>query len=1285
MYNGPASQESQNYYEAPSTSPLSHFTDTFAGSSRNHLQSYDGTSPVDTHPSEYDLNIIDEYHTPNFDSDFTLEADFGPLDLPPDLQESNFSLNARSAQESGNGAKAASEAENHTPPRSSALLSYTSHLMSPDLTDSASPDMGYEHASPVAKLRLLGGGAMSRLSSQSTTTTAELIPPIYQRTPALTGSSLEASPEPASVPEYGHNKSPVVRVENFSRGDSPARSVGPLVRNSSKRSRTSRASSHLAAPNEDSSDEGNYESLVHDKGRGLAELSQSVASNHNQVQSNGRIGLDPVMRTQIVNGNILNFSDQAEINETEIRNADVKEWLAKSEGPSEILDDQHVVTGASKHQKPGARRRAKSTGAPSVLQPSTVGLSSKRLAEANSHIPGPGLLLYEPSGDEDEDDDDEDEDDEGDNEDLSAISMTNRGDTKSPGSYFTETPGNSRQTLDAHPWVDPIPFPSHQDNGEQPGTSNSAMMTFEKRALELETASRRATWATSIRRLSETDLDKLLGPEGLLSRLSVSKDKIMEKVDRRGSSLAAKLLPKRSSSNLRRKTSEPSGQQAQQLVAERRQYEVPGGSKESLHERKDSLQGHKEGYGFRSDSPATSGSIRRMSSVNKRPKSPKLNTGGAMAAVTSHIAALGGNGSLSPTASPSPTGLRSTTRNVIRRRPRGESYRAPTTSAAGSGLADLWTKQGGPPLPTLASPPEEPVNAAPFEHIADEEEDAETDEALNERGVSISFMPSADYIIPTMDGFRINIQEVNPRLASYLIERLAQEQLRRYKKLKGFKVKHSQDIQSGSCESDGRCPERGGKPFYPSPKVSKKEIELSHTGFSIATTSGGDANALPEGIITAAHFPTGVPMPPVQRLPAEFECPICFTVKRIQKPSDWSKHVHEDLQPFTCTFPECTEPKSFKRKADWVRHENERHRQLEWWICSMPDCTHKCHRRDNFVQHLVREHKLTEPNAKTTKTSKVRGPAKNKIRSKATEEIGSSEDEVSRLVLTCRSETLNQPQDEPCRFCGNICTSWKKLTVHLARHMEQISIPVLELVKHEDITPDTIISPVEQDNILQVANILLPNEPRLIPQASTNGLPYNVHTKMVNVKQELPGSFISLQHGSTIHSPTRENQVSDNFSWDHRNSQSTGTRIVEPPLNFTPGIDPNYLPPYPYDPSGGSQFLPINAQANRLPITTTTSKPEAIYEELGSLPTDVQASYSQSPPYPIALSQQQAIPLAFNDPRHVGQNHFPASHTHRQTHSVDFSPQFSAHGMTYIQDSNDPACFNGHNQQYFSY
>ena len=435
---------------------------------------------------------------------------------------------------------------------------------------------------------------------------------------------------------------------------------------------------------------------------------------------------------------------------------------------------------------------------------------------------------------------------------------------------------------------------------------------------------------------------------------------------------------------------------------------------------------------------------------------------------------------------------------MIRRKSRGESNR-PANESNELGLAELWTQQGGPPLPTLASPPQEKDAAAPFGPA-----DTETEPIKEEEPVSIDFTPQPDGIIPTKEGFKINVQSINPRVLPFLAERLAREQLVRYKKLVKLKVEHAEAVRNRSCPSGKHCTQLGGQPSYPLAKSTKKGAELSHTGFSqtAASSAEDDCDGPSEGLVVATQFPEGVPMPPVSRLPAEFECPLCFTVKKIQKPSDWSKHVHEDLQPFTCTFADCNEPKpkSFKRKADWVRHENERHRQLEWWMCNKPDCQHKCYRRDNFVQHLVREHKLADPNTKPARPNKpaVRGPGK-KTKVNDGTDANICDDEVLAMVTQCRSDTTSQPQSEVCRFCGNICNSWKKLTVHLAKHMEQISIPILDLVKEREVSPDTIISPIEQQQSRAVSTLRTQETDLMQKDLSTFKKPNNVSYRILIV------------------------------------------------------------------------------------------------------------------------------------------------------------------------------------------
>lgn len=74
---------------------------------------------------------------------------------------------------------------------------------------------------------------------------------------------------------------------------------------------------------------------------------------------------------------------------------------------------------------------------------------------------------------------------------------------------------------------------------------------------------------------------------------------------------------------------------------------------------------------------------------------------------------------------------------------------------------------------------------------------------------------------------------------------------------------------------------------------------------------------------------------------------------------------------------------------------------------------------------------------------------------------------------------MARPQDEPCRFCGKTLPTWKKLTVHLAKHMETMSLPILRLVARKPLDADTIISPVQEP------------PPRTFPPVKSEPQPFN--------------------------------------------------------------------------------------------------------------------------------------------------------------------------------------------------
>ena len=295
-------------------------------------------------------------------------------------------------------------------------------------------------------------------------------------------------------------------------------------------------------------------------------------------------------------------------------------------------------------------------------------------------------------------------------------------------------------------------------------------------------------------------------------------------------------------------------------------------------------------------------------------------------------------------------------------------------------------------------------------------------------------------IVPTIDGFRSRMRDWNPNSPQFLCDRLGDEHQRCYTKLMDWNSSHDRRVNDRRCPSGGLCIALGGKArLLPSREGSKQS---GKPGLLPNLQAYGTTDA--ERIeVTAAQNLYGIPLPPVSTLPAEVECQLCYKTTRIYKPSDWIKHVYYDLQPYVCTFPQCAGPKSFKRKADWARHEMERHRQIEWWQCDMSDCNYNCYRKDNFFQHLVQEHKLPEPTNADIRASKkkydLQAPPNTLPHG-----------QVALKLVTCRFETSKRPSEELCRFCGNYCNSWKELMVHLANHMELSARGVLVLLPKMD-------------------------------------------------------------------------------------------------------------------------------------------------------------------------------------------------------------------------------------------
>ena len=567
----------------------------------------------------------------------------------------------------------------------------------------------------------------------------------------------------------------------------------------------------------------------------------------------------------------------------------------------------------------------------------------------------------------------------------------------------------------AHSFADPVSFrhirrdPPGQN---QPQTSQAAIARFEAMCRDTDSiVSRQATWGTRRRSLASIDVEAEVTSGNLFKKLSLSRSG--DKGTKSGGLLRnISGFIRRPSIGKRTRTGEDEGSP------------VPD-----------------EGSQSRRDSPSHLTSPTRTSS-GKRKSVSTLDTASALVSMGHNVASIGSGHTRSGSVSTgvSVSALRSPLGSLSAkmRRQRSKSEIPPPTSgtvsksSSHSNLVDMLRKSGGPP--------------APLARVSmDMDDDDDDDDDLQDDADMRVDANVIDGVTPNFGGFQQHVLDLNPYLYGrhdFLVDRIAHQQVVRYKQLLSAKVTHLR--VGANCACGSLCMAQGGTAIVQNVKNDARGKDPVSAQFD---EDDDDDTAPVEGAIHPDSFPADIPMPPTQQLPAEFECQLCYARKKVTKPSDWTKHVHEDVQPFTCTWDRCKDPKPFKRKADWVRHENEGHRHLEWWTCDVDDCQHICYRRDNFLQHLVREHRYPEPKVKTKAALKKAGAV----------------DPTWHKVEVCHAETTQRPQEEPCRFCGKEFPTWKKLTVHLAKHMEQVSLPVLRLVatKAKELDADTIISPVQ--------------------------------------------------------------------------------------------------------------------------------------------------------------------------------------------------------------------------------
>ncbi|KAJ5951821.1 Zinc finger C2H2 [Penicillium vulpinum] len=864
--------------------------------------------------------------------------------------------------------------------------------VNPAWASSMAPNV-FQWTSSVHNSNTSPPSTLAGLEPQGNSSTQQSIPTSYQSRlgvfsvgtePSRLGvlANEELTTELASSATRG--RSPVFKITTFSRGDSPKeRSTSPQRRPSSF--------AHLSAnpselEDEDDSDHQSVSSIP---------VKRSKDGGWIPNPSTQLAGIDPRSRGNEFVPSPNDVYVQRERNE---KNEDISYWSVSVSAANSDADGDSPSPPRPRPHHISRRLRARSTGDHPLKQEDYFNLKSRT---GDGSFPGPGVLVHESS-----DSLSEDEASIGTYSDEPSANVDEPGryDRSTPEVYSSLSPTKADESIRLYPWHDPPRDATPRLQAMQPDSSTDAMIAFNRRVRDLETASLAATIDTNSIINVATSLENLSFTEQPKKRTSLFKRQFLQ-----------------ASSILKRQASDLS-------IGQSNSY--PGPSQ------RDTV-----------DPPAKPSYSPRNGFLHRRhSRSPSLSD--ALLSMTSQMAAVGGS---QPVRAVSPAPLSNPERSSlnIQFKGRGRS-RSEIPRPSSPGLINLMTAHGGPPVPNITSPrvssdADQTPRSTPMGPETGGAEDENDVDTGNNKGVVMDFPAVQSLPVPTIEGFRSQIMQLNPRLEPALIHRLAHEQNRRYKILVGLQQKHSIATANHTCKSGNFCTVQGGQPTLLHDLKGPNEPEEGQIQFQVTNFSYAHEQQYTSGDGTgaAAQFPSGVPLPPVSRLPARFECPICFEVKTFQKPSDWSKHVQEDVQPFTCTFPHCTEPKSFKRKADWVRHENEKHRHLEWWTCTFLECNHRCYRKDNFVQHLVREHKMPEPKIKKMGKASSTGDAETVPTSRREQEL----ERLWQMVEECRHDTAQAPQEEPCRFCGNVCNEWRKLSVHLGKHLEQLALPVLRLAK----------------------------------------------------------------------------------------------------------------------------------------------------------------------------------------------------------------------------------------------
>jgi hypothetical protein len=144
-------------------------------------------------------------------------------------------------------------------------------------------------------------------------------------------------------------------------------------------------------------------------------------------------------------------------------------------------------------------------------------------------------------------------------------------------------------------------------------------------------------------------------------------------------------------------------------------------------------------------------------------------------------------------------------------------------------------------------------------------------------------MSNIEIVDASDESFIAQIRKLNPDMDpshNWLATRVALQQEIRYQTLLKLKIQHSKAIDAGNCPAARHC--RGMNESINNFNDEKPTLPTNMPQ-NVYRSILGDINIASESVDDS--YPLGIPVPPISKCPAEFECQICFKVKKFQMPT----------------------------------------------------------------------------------------------------------------------------------------------------------------------------------------------------------------------------------------------------------------------------------------------------------------------------------------------------------------------------------------------------------------